>query len=90
MAPEDARGQGGPDPEARHTAGPAAYLQDPHHPGSALPRVGGGAVLGPWVQSWATPDMFAVMKGTDAAMGAFRSSVIRECATVQGVPFSGC
>jgi hypothetical protein len=34
--------------------------------------------------------MFAVMEGTDAAMGAFRSAVIRECAALQGVPFSGC
>ena len=46
--------------------------------------------LSPWVQSWATPDMFAVMEGTDAAMGAYRSAVIRECATLRGVPFSGC
>ena len=30
--------------------------------------------LGPWVQSWATPDMFAIMEGTDAAMGAYRSA----------------
>ena len=33
---------------------------------------------------WATPDMFAIMEGTGAAMGAFRSAVIRERATLQG------
>ncbi len=38
--------------------------------------------LGPWVQYWATPDMFAVPEGTDAAMGAYRSAVIRECAAL--------
>ena len=46
--------------------------------------------LSPWVQRWATAGMFAVVEGTDAAMGAYRSAVIRECATLRGVPFSGC
>ncbi len=46
--------------------------------------------LGPWIQGWATPDMFAVAEGTDAALGALRSAVYRECATLKGKPFSGC
>ena len=90
MASGNARGQGCPDPEAQHTVDQpltfktltilallyrtwaAARLED----------------LGHWAQSWPTPDMFAVMEGTDAAMGAFRSAVVRECATLQGALLS--
>ena len=45
--------------------------------------------LGPWIQSWATEDMFAVKAGKGADAAWYRSAVLREEALMMAKPFSG-
>ena len=45
--------------------------------------------LSPWVQSWATEDMFAVKAGKGADAAWYRSAVLREEALMMAKPFSG-
>jgi hypothetical protein len=45
--------------------------------------------LSPWIQSWATEDMFAVKAGKGADAAWYRSAVLSEEALMMAKPFSG-
>ena len=45
--------------------------------------------VSPWVQSWASQDMFGLREGSGADAAWYRSALLREEAALEGRPFSG-